>query len=108
MAEKRGVSVSKRVSSTSDIRLSVVSGWSTSRSTPARKAGVEGQKSVTQRRTEHTVTLEVECWSVVPVIPGLEGFEEGLAPSSSSSAPLERGPSINMSPSSISSHTPPI
>lgn len=42
------------------------------------------------------------------MIPGLEGLEEGLAPSSSSSAPLEKGPSINISPSSISSHTPPI
>ena len=62
--------------------------------------------------------LNIQMWNsvtdweclvfVLPVIPGLEGFEVGLAPSSSSSAPLVRGPSINMSPSSISSHTPPI
>lgn len=34
VAEKRGVNVSKRVSSTRNIRFSVVSGWSTRRSTP--------------------------------------------------------------------------
>lgn len=45
---------------------------------------------------------------VLPVIPGLDGLEEGLAPSSSGSPPLERVPSINISPSSASSQTPPI
>lgn len=60
------------------------------------------------RNTDTVCRLMVDSVSVLPVIPGLEGLEEGLAPSSSSSAPLERGPSINMSPSSISSHTPPI
>lgn len=43
-----------------------------------------------------------------PVIPGLEGFDVGFAPSSNCSALLDRGPSTKMSASSISSHTPPI
>jgi hypothetical protein len=37
VAEKRGVSVSKRVSSTSDVRLSTANTWSTRRSTPYRE-----------------------------------------------------------------------
>lgn len=55
----------------------------------------------------HFKTETEHLW-VLPEIPGLEGLEEGLAPSWSSSTPLERGASINMSPSSRSSQTPPI
>lgn len=34
VAENRGVKVSKRVSSTRDVKMSTVNGWSTSKSTP--------------------------------------------------------------------------
>lgn len=116
VAEKRGVNVSKRVSSTRNIRFSVVSGWSTRRSTPwtSLRVMVWHQINIitpSQRTERSNVKFSYWLWVsvfVLPVIPGLEGFEVGLAPSSSSSAPLVRGPSINMSPSSISSHTPPI
>lgn len=41
-------------------------------------------------------------------MPGLEGFDKGLAPSEDGSIPLERDPSTSMSASSISSQVPPI
>lgn len=46
--------------------------------------------------------------SILPEIPGLEGFDKGLEPSKDGSIPLERDPSTRISASSISSQVPPI
>jgi len=44
----------------------------------------------------------------VPVMPGLEGLDNGLMPSDDCSTLLERDPSTSISVSSMSSHVPPI